>query len=391
MESTDKPTTESRKTIRTFAAASFLNDMGSDMIYPVWPMFLTTVLGANMAVLGLIDGIGDAIVSISQALSGYYSDKLKKRKIFIWIGYLFGSMSRFGYAVSVTWQWIIPFRILDRAGKIRSAPRDAVVADISTMSNRGTNFGLLRTMDNLGAVVGILLCIGLAQFLDYRTIFYLASIPSFLGAMLILTRIREHKAEKIKVFKGVKLTDFDKNFRLFLVLSAVFALGSFSYSFLLIFAKEHGFKMSFVPVLYLIFTAVASLVSLPFGKMADKIGRKKVMIISFVLWGLTCLAAVADQSKVTVFALFVLFGLHKGALEPVQKTFVSELAPQQFRASALGGYQMVIGLCALPASLVAGFLWESYSVMVPFYFSMVLSLVAVVLMGFIKENRKKIS
>jgi len=389
MESTEKPTKESRKTIRTFAAASFLNDMGSDMIYPVWPMFLTTMLGANMTVLGLIDGIGDAIVSISQALSGYYSDKLKKRKIFIWIGYLFGSMSRLGYAVSLSWQWIIPFRILDRAGKIRSAPRDAVVADISTMSNRGTNFGLLRTMDNLGAVVGILLCIGLAQFLDYRTIFYLASIPSFIGAMLILTRIREHKAEKIKVYKGVKLTDFDKNFKLFLVLSAVFALGSFSYSFLLIFAKEYGFKMSFVPVLYLIFTAVASLVSLPFGKMADKIGRKKVMIISFILWGLTCLVAVADQSKVTVIAIFVLFGLHKGALEPVQKTFVSELAPQQFRASALGGYQMVIGLCALPASMVAGLLWETYGVLVPFYFSMGLSLVAVILMGFIREKREK--
>lgn len=380
---------ESRKTIRTFAAASFLNDLGSDMIYPVWPMFLTTMLGANMAVLGLIDGIGDAFVSISQALSGYYSDKLKKRKIFIWIGYLFGSMSRLGYAVSLSWQWIIPFRILDRAGKIRSAPRDAIVADVSTINNRGTNFGLLRAMDNLGAVVGILLCIGLAQLVDYRTIFYLASIPSFLGALLILTQIREHKAEKVKVYKGIKLNDLDRNFRLFLVLSAIFALGSFSYSFLLVFAKEYGFKMSFVPVLYLIFTAVASLVSLPFGKMADKIGRKKVMILSFILWGLTCLVAVTDQSKVTVFALFVLFGLHKGALEPVQKTFVSELAPTQFRASALGGYQMVIGLCALPASMVAGLLWETYGVLVPFYFSMGLSLVAVVLMGFIREKGEK--
>ncbi len=389
MKSNDNTPKESKKTIRTFAAASFLNDMGSDMIYPVWPMFLTTVLGANMAVLGLIDGIGDAFVSISQALSGYYSDKLKKRKIFIWIGYLFGSMSRLGYAISFSWQWIIPFRILDRAGKIRSAPRDAIIADVSTVNNRGTNFGLLRTMDNLGATVGIIICIGLAQFLDYRTIFYLAAIPSFVGAMLILIKIREHKAEKITVYKGIKLNDLDQNFRLFLLLSAVFALGSFSYSFLLIFAKEYGFKMSFVPVLYLIFSAVASLVSLPFGKLADMIGRKKVMLISFALWGLTCLAAIADQSKITVFALFVLFGLHKGALEPVQKTFVSELAPKQFRASALGGYQMVIGLCALPASMVAGFLWETYGVLFPFYFSIGLSMIAVVLMGFIKEKGDK--
>ena len=126
------PRPEDRKTLRTFALASFFNDMGSDMIYPIWPLFLTTVLKANMAALGFIDGLGDALVSISQAVSGYLSDRWRKRKVFIWIGYACGGLSRLGYSISALWQHIIPFRVLDRAGKMRGAPRDAMIADLST-------------------------------------------------------------------------------------------------------------------------------------------------------------------------------------------------------------------------------------------------------------------
>jgi len=182
--------TEAKKTVRTFALASFLNDLGSDMIYPVWPLFVTTVLGANMAVLGFIDGLGEAIVSISQAASGYISDRIRKRKIFIWTGYLFGSLSRIGYGAATAWPHLVPFRILDRAGKIRGAPRDAMIADVSTDENRGRNFGLLRAMDNLGAVCGILICIFLFRVLGYRTLFFLAAIPSIIGAFLIFSLTR---------------------------------------------------------------------------------------------------------------------------------------------------------------------------------------------------------
>jgi len=161
----------SKKKVRIFGIASFLNDMGSDMIYPVWPLFVRS-LGANMSVLGFLDGLGDALVSISQAISGYISDKIQKRKIFVWLGYLMGAISRIGYALSKNWTHLIPFRILDRAGKIRSAPRDAIIADLSTDQDRGENFGFLRTMDNLGAVVGILLCILLVNFLGFKNSFF---------------------------------------------------------------------------------------------------------------------------------------------------------------------------------------------------------------------------
>lgn len=368
-----------------FSAASFLNDFGSDMIYPIWPLFVTLFLGADVAVLGFIDGLGDAIVSISQAGSGFLSDKIGKRKIFVWTGYLFGATSRIGYALSTAWQHLVPFRVLDRSGKIRGAPRDTMVADISTDENRGRNFGLLRAMDNLGAVCGIITCVLLFGLLGYTNLFLLASIPSIVGAVLILVFIKDRKTSRI--YKGLALKDLSFNLKLFLFLSAIFALGFFSYSFLLVYAEDVGFETGFIPVLYLVFTAVASLASLPFGKLADKVGRKAVLILAYIFWGLACLGFIYVTSFVGVTFLFVVYGLHRGAIEPVHRAFVSELAPIDYRASMLGTFQMLVGLCALPASLIAGFLWLSLGKLAPFYFSLSLTVPAIVLMLFIREKR----
>jgi len=378
---------ESQKTVRTFALASFFNDLGSDMFYPVWPLFVTSVLGADMAILGLIDGLGEAVVSLSQAASGYFSDRLRKRKVFVWTGYLFGTFSRVGYALATAWQMLIPFRILDRAGKIRSAPRDAIIADVSTREDRGRNFGLLRTMDNLGAVCGIMICILFFGHLGYQRLFLLAALPSILGALLVFTVIKEKKAADSRIFNGISLKDLSGNFRLFLLLSAIFALGSFSYSFLLVYAERFGFKIAFVPVLYLVFTAAAAVFSLPFGKLSDRFGRKMVVQLSFALWGLVCLSFILVQSHWVIILTFVLYGLHRGSLDTVQKTFVAELAPVEYRASSLGGFQMVVGLCALPASLIAGLLWDKIGIFAPFYFSLGLTVIAVAMLVFVREDR----
>lgn len=377
---------KSQKMIKTFAAASFLNDLGSDIIYPIWPLFVTAVLNANMVVLGFLDGLGEALVSLSQACSGYFSDRLRRRKVFIWLGYLLGSLSRLGYAFSSIWIHLIPFRIMDRVGKIRSAPRDALVADVSTTANRGKHFGLLRTMDHLGALCGVLICIVFFQFLGYRILFALAAIPSLISTVLIIFLIKEGKSKNIPLSKGMPLKELTPSFRLFLFLSSIFALGAFSYSFLLVFAKEFGFKITFVPVLYLIFTASASLLSLPLGRLSDKIGRRAVLLFSYLIWSAVCLSFILLHSTWTIILAFFLYGAHRGALEPVQKTFVCELSPQRFRASSLGFFQMVTGLCALPASFIAGILWESLGMVAPFLFSLILTMGASVMLLFLKEE-----
>jgi len=378
---------ETRKTIRVFAWASFLNDFGSDMIYPIWPLFVTTYLGANMAVLGLIDGLGEAFVSIAKAISGYWSDRIRKRKVFIWTGYFFGALSRVGYAFTTIWPFLIPFKIFDRVGKIRSAPRDALVADISTEMNRGRHFGLMKSMDNLGAVCGIATCIILFQYLGYRALFLLAAFPSLISVYLIYRGIRETKPALSVIHQRMTLRVLDGPFRMFLILSSIFALGSFSYSFLLVYANQGGFQVSFIPVLYLVFTATGALAAYPVGKLSDRIGRKKLVMFSFLLWGIVCWIVTLTVHTLAVIMVFILYGLHKGILETVQKTFVAELSPEHYRATGLGSFQMAIGLCALPASLVAGILWDRIDYAAPFYLSLGLTIMAIILLIFVREKR----
>lgn len=375
-----------KKRITIFGWASFLNDLGSDIIFPVWPLFVRS-LGASMSALGFIDGLGQALVSISQAFSGYLSDRVGKRKIFIWIGYLMGSIARVGYAFSTHWWHLIPFKALDRTGKIRSAPRDALVAESSSNYNRGRNFGFLRMMDNLGAVSGIIVCILFFEILGYRKLFLLAAIPSLIAVILILFFIVENPRPAVKTAFRFSVKKLTPNLKLFFIVSMIFYLGSFSYSFLIIFAKEHGFKTGFIPVLYLLFTVIASVVSLPVGRLSDKVGRKSILIIGYLFWVGVSLIFVSLDTKWAIILGFVFYGLHKGTVDPIQRVFVAELAPDKYRASILGVFQMLIGLTALFASFLAGILWDKFGIFVPFYLSIILSLLSLVLLFRIQEAK----
>lgn len=379
---------KTNRTLRVFAAASFLNDLGSDIIYPLWPLFVTSLPGANVAVLGLIDGLGDALVSISQAAAGFISDRVRKRKVFVWVGYVFGGLSRAGYAVSFSWQWLVPFRILDRGGKMRDTPRDVIMVDAAASGGRGKNFGILRTFDNLGAVCGIIIAMSLVGVLGFRQLFLLGSIPSLIAALLVYRFIKDPAAADKKIFKGFSIKQTSRQFRLLLAASAFFALGSFSYSFLIVFANRSGIGTTFVPALYLLFTLVASLTSLQFGRLSDKLkSRKAIMFASFLLWMAVCLTLILSQSVAAIIFAFVVYGLHRGSLDTIQNVFVAEMAPPQFKASSLGLFQLAIGLCALPASLGAGILWSRLGDLAPFKLSLGLTLVALVMLLFVREQK----
>ncbi len=368
--------------VKVFGVASFLNDVGSDMIAPIWPLFVVS-LGANMSILGLIDGMGEAIVSISQAVSGYISDKLRRRKVFVWTGYLMGSLSRIGYSLSTSWIYLVPLKILDRFGKIRGSPRDAMIADSVEMRERGYSFGFLRMMDNAGAFAGVFITLVLIHFIDIRNIILIAAFPSIISTILIYIFIKEKRYKKI--YKGISLNNLSKNFRLFLLSGSIFALASFSYSFLIIYANNSRIEKVFVPALYLLFTLFASLSSIPFGKLADRIGRKITMQISYLLFVCMCIITLIN-SLISVILVFILYGLHKGSLETVQRTFISELSEKRYRASTLGAYRMVTGFLALPASIIAGLLWETISWETTFIFAAILASISTLLLHRVKET-----
>ncbi|OGC49476.1 hypothetical protein A3A69_00765 [candidate division WWE3 bacterium RIFCSPLOWO2_01_FULL_37_15] len=375
-----------KRVITILSLASFLHDIGSDMVFSVWPLFVTQILKANMSVLGFIDGLGDAVVSVSGAVGGYISDKIKRRKLFVWTGYLFGGISRIGYALSPTWHWLIPFKLLDRSGKIRSAPRDAIISDISNRENRGGRFGTLRAADNTGAVVGILITVFLVQRLGIKNLFLLASIPSILAVIILIIGLKESKQDSQTIFKGIRFRDFNFNLRLLTILSAIFALGSFSYSFLLLFANNHGIANYQIPILYLLFTIVAAICSIPFGKLSDKIGRKKVLYLSYIFWAVVLILLLIYSQTAGIFTAFIFYGLHKGALDPVQKTLVAELASKEYIASTIGAFQMITGLISLPASFLAGVMWDTFTPLTPLYFSLILTLISAGMLVFVKES-----
>lgn len=385
----DKIKENSPKTVKVFSGASFLNDLGAEMISPIWPLFVTGFLGAPIAFLGFLDGLGDALVSLSQAGSGILSDKLKKRKIFIWLGYFFGGLARIGYSLAANFLWLIPFKVLDRFGKMRDAPRDAMIADATTRTNRARAFGLLEAMDSLGAVSGIILSIILFKYLGFKTLFLLAAIPSFLAVILILTFIKEKPPLPDRSWKMIKFKTLDRNLKFLFFVSGLFGLGFFSYSFLLIYAKETDLAIYQIPVLYLLFSLTTSVASVPFGRLADRWRRKYLIMSAYFFWGLTCLGFLTvGKTIIGIVPLFILYGLYKAALEPSQRSFIAELAPPDIKASVLGWFKMVMGLIAFPASLIAGFLWQGFGKTAPFYFSLVLAAAALILMIFVREDKK---
>lgn len=395
-----------RCVVQTFGTASFLNDMGSDIIFSIWPVFVALLVGETLAplILGLVDGIGDFIVNVSKGFSGFISDKVQKRKPFIWSGYMAGASSRIIYGLAPTWQWLIPAKILDRAGKLRGAPRDALVADVSSHETRGRNFGILRTLDHTGATLGVLITIAFVTFVmpwlftvygwlpltSLQFLFITASIPTFIGAILIIFRITDYRKDTKKpVFT---LHSINRSLAIFITLSVIFALASFSYSLVTLYAGAFLVLPTInpflgVPVAYLVFTLTAALASAPLGKLGDRIGRRATILIGFIFFGSMCAIFLFTPNFLTVLFALVFYGISIGATVPMQSSLVSELAPLEVRASILGVFQMFIGLATLPASFIAGFLWVFFGPNFTFGLALLLSFIAALLLPLVREPK----
>lgn len=385
MNETEKPNLF-RNVVR-LGWVSALTDVSSEMLYAITPLFLTGVLGASASILGLIEGIAEGTASVLKGVSGWHSDRIRKRRIFVFGGYSLSAISKPLIALAAGWPLVLLARFLDRFGKgVRTTARDALIADSCPPEMRGRAFGLHRAMDTAGALLGVAISLALLMMLKtsqpegeaMRLLYWIAFLPALIGVLLILW-VREVKPKftDSSASKRVNL-NFGKRYYTMLVLFALFTLGCSSDVFLLLRARGAGWSAEAVIGAYLLFNASYSLLSYPFGKLADRWPKERLLGLGFLVYALVYFGFAAMPNPLLVWPLFLVYGVYIALTEGVSKALISNLVPSEVRGTALGLFYMVTGLLAVAASVIAGILWDRISPAAPFYFGATLSLLAAV-------------
>lgn len=350
------------KNVLVVSLVSLFQDASSEIIYPLLPLFLCSVLGVNKALYGLIEGVAESTASLFKVFSGWISDRIGKRKSIVFAGYLLSAASKPLLALVTTWWQAFFLRFSDRVGKgVRGAPRDALIADSTSVQSRGRAFGFHRGMDTLGAVIGPLLAFALLKWLnnDFRKVFMLAAIPAFISVALVFF-IRERKHFLLAGGPPrLTLKGFSSRFKIFLFILTFFALGNSSDGFLILRAQNLGLPALLIPLIYLVFNLVYALVALPAGIISDRIGRKPALILGYLVFALVYFSLSLKLGLSLVWVLFGVYGLYRGMTDGVERAFIVDLVPDERRGTALGLYQTFVGLALLPASFIGGVLWDT--------------------------------
>jgi len=361
---------------------SFLTDTSTKMVYSVMPMFLLSI-GASKTSLSLIEGIAESTAALIKSLSGFWSDKIGKNKPFMLIGYGLSALIMPLYAFVASPLQILYLRFVERVGKgIRTAPRDSLVAGSVTNGETGKSFGVQKAMDNMGAIFGPLLAFGLLMLYpeNYRRIFLFSGIPALLGILVLIFGIREAKKEKHQLLKSFRFKDLPKKFYLFLVIIFVFTLGNSTDALLLVKANEVGVKVAFIPLVYLLSSIVSVSLAIPMGSLSDKIGKEKLLIGGFLVYALVYFGFGMTRNLNVIFLLFALYGLYSALTDGIQKAFISDIIGKNLKGTGLGIYNALLGLTLLPASLIAGLLYDHINSSVPFYFGACTAVLSAILM-----------
>jgi len=378
---------------------SFFMDISSEMVINILPLFLANVLGVQTSIIGLIEGIAEATASILKMFSGWLSDKLRSRKWLAVAGYGLSAISKPFFYLASSWGLIAGVRWADRIGKgIRTAPRDALVADSTTKETRGLAFGFNRAMDKAGAMLGLIIAavvvwLTQANTLDltkstFQTIVLLSLIPAFLAVFSLIIGAKDVEVTGQRTAPQFSLRSMGKPFNIFLVIVSIFTLGNSSDGFLVLRAQNLGISVTGILVMLAIYNLVITLVATPAGSLSDRIGRRRLIIGGWLLYALVYLGFALAKDAWQVWLLYVVYGLYFGMAFGTANAMVADLVPENLRGTAYGTYHTVIGLLAFPSSLIAGILWQGvgawggFGPSAPFFFGGALALFAALLMVF---------
>ncbi len=379
-------------TVYVLGWISLFSDVSSEMIYPLIPLFLTSVLGRGAFALGIIEGIAEATASTFKVVSGIWADKTRRRKPFILAGYGLAGLARPLIGLAGHWVAVLGLRFTDRVGKgIRTSPRDALIADVAAPEQLGAAYGVQRSMDHAGAVMGPLIAGGLLMFMDFtlRQVFLLAAVPALLCFCVAAFGLKEPPAPKANPSaRPIGLTGWNrlsKDFKFFLLTVFVFTLGNSTDAFLILRLTEVGVSAGWLAVLWSVHHIVKMISAYYGGILSDKIGHRVQLGLGWTVYALIYFSFAAVDSPEGLVGVFIAYGLYFGFVEPSEKALVAQLAPSELRGSAFGYFHFIVGLGALPASLVFGIIWKNWGASAAFSTGAALALGACVMLVFSKQ------
>ncbi len=382
---------------------SLFTDLSNEIILRTIPLFLANVLGVKTSIIGLVEGIAESTSTVLKVFSGWFSDRVGKRKPLTVLGYSLSSLSKPFLYFAASWPAVFAVRFVDRVGKgIRTSPRDALIADSTEPGEMGKAFGLHRTLDPLGAVLGTAMAGFLVLWsqkgtviLDrsiFRYLVLLSLVPAAITVILLVAGVKEPVKPRIKEkhdkSEKLKLQGFPKSFLVFLIINVVFALGNSSDAFLILRAQKLGTTLAGIFFLLAVFNIVSALLSLPAGILSDRLGRKKLLICGWIIYSLVYVGFAYAKISWHIWILYSVYGAYYGITDGAARALVADVVAPGQRGAAYGLYNAAVGISALPASFIAGVLWDKFGSPAPFIFGSVLALAAAVgLLLFVRESR----
>lgn len=362
---------------------SFFADISGEMVYPIIPLYLTSTFGATPALVGIIEGIAESVASLLKVFSGYVTDRYKRKKKVAFMGYATGVVYKIALIMAGSWVGILAARVIDRIGKgIRTAPRDVMVSESAQIGQAGKAFGIHKALDMAGSALGILIAYFLLQTtnknFDYHRVFLFSIIPAAMS-LGMLCKVKEKndacpRKEREPFWNNVKR--LDNQLKLYLLVTFIFTLGNSSNAFLLLRAKSMGFDDSDVILLYFIYNVTASALAIPAGRRSDRVGRKRLLVFGYVIFAAVYLGFAFVSGKRFMVFLFIMYGFYTAMIAGVERAFISEVAPEDLKGTMLGLHSTLVGIALLPASAIAGVLWTTFGLKVPFIFGSCMSLLA---------------